>query len=260
MEERGLGSSVLHPLIEKLSKHGWQVSIDMRLPHEPSSEFLNASAVVIPVNHGYDTNAKALVKAATQAGVQPVVLGRVFPNVAAIQVDGDQIGGGRLVADYLLGQGHRHIALIGGVPGDPHSEARQKGFSDSSEAAAKIERWGDGLYTIADAHRLVTQRLAEGRRPTAIFCVSDRMALGALLALREAGLSVPHDVSLIGFDDQAEFVSISPRLSTVRLVSDGVGEQLAGMLAPATTPSRQELILSARLILRGSTAAPKDTP
>jgi len=258
MEERGLGGSVLHPLIENLSTHGWQTSIDTRLPSDPPAELLSASAVVVPVNHGYDTKAKALIIATTQAGVQAVVLGRVFDDVTAIYVDGDQMGGGRLVAEFLLGQGHRYIALIGGISGDPHSEARLKGFTDVAKRTCKLEPWGNGQYTIADAHRLVVQRLAEGLRPTAIFCVSDRMALGALLALREAGLAVPQDVSLVGFDDQTEFTAISPRLSTIRLVADGVGARLANLLEPATTPSRQDIILPARLIVRGSTAVPKE--
>ena len=260
MEERGLGGSVLHPLMEALAGHGWSASIDTRMPVEATAELLSASAVVIPVNHGYDAQAKKIAQAATKAGVQPVLLGRIIDGLTAIQVDGDQHGGGRLAAEFLLGQGHRHLALVAGISGDPHSEARIAGFLSTAQRSSTIERWGAGNFTVSDAHRLVAAQLAKGSRPTAIFCVSDRMALGALLALREAGLAVPRDVSLVGFDDQAEFANVSPGLSTHRRVADGLGAKLATLLEPATTPSSERLLLSARLMVRGSTAVPRSTP
>jgi DNA-binding LacI/PurR family transcriptional regulator len=254
MDDRGLGGSVLHPLMEALALQGWTASIDTRLPDEATPELLSASAVVIPVNHGFDA------QAAAKAGVQPVMLGRMIDGLTAIQVDGDQHGGGRLAAEFLLGQGHRHVALVAGIAGDPHSEARIAGFLSTAQRSSKIERWGEGNFTVADAHRLVAAQLAKGSRPTAIFCVSDRMALGALLALREAGLAVPRDVSLVGFDDQAEFANVSPGLSTIRLVADGIGERLATLLEPATTPSSERLLLTARLMVRGSTSVPRNAP
>lgn len=260
MDDRGLGGSVLHPLMEALAVQGWTASIDTRLPDEATPELLSASAVVIPVNHGFDAQAKKLAQAAAKAGVQPVMLGRIMDGLTAIQIDGDQHGGGRLAAEFLLGQGHRHIALVAGIAGDPHSEARITGFLSTAQRSGKIERWGHGNFTVADAHRLVASQLTKGSRPTAIFCVSDRMALGALLALREAGLAVPRDVSLVGFDDQAEFANVGPGLSTIRLVADGIGAQLATLLEPATTPSSERLLLSARLMVRGSTAVPRNTP
>jgi LacI family transcriptional regulator len=260
MEERGLGASVLHPLMEALAVQGWTASIDTRLPEEPTPEVLSASAVVIPVNHGFDERAKSLAKAAVKAGVQPVLLGRMMEGIAAIQVDGDQHGGGRLAAEFLMGQGHRQIALVAGIAGDPHSEARLAGFLSVAQRTAKVERWGHGDYTVAGAHRLVAAQLAKGSRPTAIFCVNDRMALGTLLALREAGLAVPRDVSLVGFDDQAEYANVAPGLSTIRLVADGVGAHLATLLEPATSPSTHRLLLTARLMVRGSTAAPRSSP
>lgn len=260
MEERGLGASVLQPLMDALAERGWQASVDTRLPNEAGGDLLSASVVVVPVNHGFDEAASKLIRLAAQSGVQPVVLGRIIDGVAGIQVDGDQFGGGRLAAEFLLGQGHRHIALVGGISGDPHSEARINGFMGTSGRTAKVEHWGDGGFTIADAHRLVAQRLAAGARPTAIFCASDRMALGTLLALREAGLAVPKDVSLVGFDDQAEFANVAPGLSTIRLVSEGIGARIATLLEPSTPLKSERLLLTARLMVRGSTSAPRSSP
>jgi LacI family transcriptional regulator len=259
MEERGLGISVLHPLMDALATRGWLASVDPHMPPVPGAALLSATAVVVPVNHGFDQAASALVAAAVAGGVQPVVLGRILPGVTAIQVDGDQDGGGRLAAEHLIGLGHRRIALVGGITGDPHSEARLASFTAAARKT-KVERWGDGGFTVAGAHRLVAGRLAGGARPTAIFCASDRMALGALLALREAGLSVPGDVSLVGFDDQAEFANVAPGLTTIRLDADGAGQRLAALLDPATTPSSEHLVLPARLVTRGSAGMPKGSP
>ncbi len=266
MEERGLGASVLQPLMAALAARGWLASVDARLPDDPAAPgaaVLSASAVVVPVNLGYDAAAGALVRAAAAGGVQAVVLGRILPDVTAIQIDGDQEGGGRLAAEHLLALGHRRIALVGGVSGDPHSAARLAGFSAAARLAtprAALEQWGEGGYSVAGAHRLVAARLAAGDRPTAIFCANDRMALGALLALREAGVAVPGQVSLVGFDDQAEFAAVAPGLTTVRLDAEGAGQRLALLLDPATAPSAEHIILPARLVVRGSTASPGKKP
>src|SRR5471032_1091098 len=87
MEERGLGGSVLHPLMDALASRGWLASIDTRLPADPSApgaELLSAAAVVVPVNLGFDTAAAALIAAAAAGGVQPVALGRFLPDLTAI--------------------------------------------------------------------------------------------------------------------------------------------------------------------------------
>jgi DNA-binding LacI/PurR family transcriptional regulator len=260
MEERGLGASVLQPLMDALAARGWLASVDTRLPAVAGGDLLSASAVVVPVNHGFDEAAGRLVRSAAASGVQPVVLGRIGDRFAGIQVDGDQFGGGRLAAEFLLGQGHRQIGLVGGIAGDPHSEARLAGFLGTAARTAKAELWGDGGFTIAAAHRLVAARLAGGARPTAIFCASDRMALGTLLALREAGLAVPKDVSLVGFDDQAEFAQVAPGLSTIRLVSEDIGTRIAALLEPSSPLKSERLQMTARLMVRGSTSAPRTSP
>lgn len=259
MEERGLGASVLHPLMDALALHGWSASIDTRFPANPAipgADLLSAAAVVIPVNRGFDAAATTLIAAAASGGVQPVVLGRLLPAVTAIQIDGDQHAGGRLAAEHLLALGHRQCAIVSGNEDDPHSAARSAGFTEVfAKRRLRVEQWGSGGFTIAGGQRVVAGRIAQGTKPTAIFCCNDRMALGALLALRAAKLKVPTDVSLIGFDDQSEFVDVAPGLTTIRLVADGVGRRLATLLATARQPMAQHIILPAQLVVRGSTSA-----
>ena len=240
MDVRGLGGSVLYPLMDALAGHGWMTSVDPRLPGDDlDAALLTSTAVVIPVNYGFDAAAHALAMTAITAGVQPVLLGRILPDIQAIQVDGDQRGGGRLAAEHLLGLGHRHIAVVGGDANDAHTRERLAGFTSVCAAqGVNPELWGDGNYRTDGAHRLVASRLASGSRPTAVFCCNDRMAVGALLALREAGLDVPRQVSLVGFDDQEEYTSIAPGLTTVRFESTGIGARLAALLEP-NTPFRR---------------------
>ena len=264
MEERGLGGSVVHQLMDALAERGWLASVETRMPADPSQpgpDVLSASALVVPVNLGYDGAATKLVIAATAGGVQAVVLGRFMPALTAIQVDADQYAGGRLAAEHLLSLGHRHLALVAGVAGDPHSEARCAGFlAACSSKGVEVEQWGPGGYTVAGGHRLVAERLRSGMQPQALFCCSDRMALGALLALREAGIAVPEAVSLMGFDDQGEFVDVMPGITSIRLVAEGVGTRLAALLDPATPPRAERLILPPRLMVRGSTASSQGHP
>jgi LacI family transcriptional regulator len=267
MEVRGLGGSVLYPLLDALTSRGWLASVDPRLPTDPDDagpSLFSAAAVLLPVNLGFDERVAAIARAAAARGVQPVILGRHLDGVPAIQVDGDQHGGGRLLAEHLIGLGHRRIAVIGGAAGDPHSDARQAGFAavcaEHGIALPASHAWGEGGYQAAGAHRLVASRLAAGPRPTAIVCCNDRMALGALLALREVGLRVPEDVSLVGFDDQQEFSEVAPGLTTVRLDTGGLGARLADLLVPAAGLRDERISVPTRLVIRGSTAPPRKQP
>lgn len=257
MDARGTGGAVLQPLLEALAAQGWHTTVDPHLPTAGAglgTEVLGAAAVLIPVNIGFDEAALALARQATAAGVQTVLLGRRTPGLAAIQVDGDQEAGGRLAAEHLLGLGCRRIALIGGVAADAHTAARIAGFQAVCGRQVQATVWGDGHYTIDGAYRLTAQRLAGKDRPQAIFCCNDRMALGALLALREAGLAAPDDVALMGFDDEADFVAVAPGLTSVRIEAQGAGARLAALLEPGRPPRTAVLALPPRLVPRASTA------
>lgn len=210
--------------------------------------------MLIPVNHGFDEQVRALAHLAAAGGAQPVLLGRFLPDVPAIRIDGDQQAGGALAAEHLLGLGHRRIAVMGGDHADPHSIARLAGFTAACATRGVIpESWGDADYSTAGGHRLASARLHAGSRPTAIFCCNDRMALGTLLALREAGLSVPQ-TSLVGFDDDEECTSVTPGITSIRFDSAGVGARVAALLDPTSAPRSEHVVLPARLIARGSSA------
>lgn len=129
--------------------------------------------------------------------------------------------GGRLAAEALLGRGHREIACIAGPDEAPDNRLRMAGFH------AELARHG---VEVADAHRATgdfsfasgfaaTRRLLEhgARRWTALFCANDVMAMAAISRLARAGVAVPRDVSVLGFDDADIATYTTPQLTTVRI-------------------------------------------
>ena len=129
----------------------------------------------------------------------------------------DQFEGARLATRHLLDRGHSRIAHLSG-PGDwSEARARRDGFVAELEAAGLrpvVSREGD--WTAASGAAIGAELLARSERPTAIFSSNDQMALGVLHGARLAGLRVPDDLALVGFDDIPEAAYLAPPLTTVR--------------------------------------------
>jgi DNA-binding LacI/PurR family transcriptional regulator len=184
--------------------------------------------------------------------------------------------GARLAAEHLLGLGHRRFALLcertrdDGYSGPmtPERERtttyainreRTKGYRDALEAAGIA--WEHvpkhELPANHPDHGLEGARavLNTTPRPTALLAGTDQLALGALEATRVLGLSVPNDVSVVGFDDVPGAAWSTPALTTVRQPLLEKGE-IAGRLLIAAAPDRDEVILPVELVVRGTTAPP----
>jgi LacI family transcriptional regulator len=152
----------------------------------------------------------------------------------------DEERGGRDAAALLLDAGHRRIAFIDGPRGRYASEARLRGFRAELERAGvgldpALLSWStghpDGGYE--HTHALMGLR----RPPTAIFCFNDRTAFGAYEAIKERGLRIPQDVSIVGYDDLDLASYAHPALSTIALPQYEMGrlaceQLLAGDVAP----------------------------
>jgi len=142
-----------------------------------------------------------------QAGIPYVTLSDACTgDVNCISPDNDQ--GGYLATQYLLELGHRRIAYVGdefpNVYGFPTSELRYEGYRSALkdyDAPYRSEYICLGAHGEETAHRLTKLLLALPEPPTAIFAMSDIQAVGSILAIREAGLRIPEDISVIGFDD-----------------------------------------------------------
>lgn len=131
----------------------------------------------------------------------------------------DDVAAARETAAYLIGLGHRDIAIIKGDPTHHSSEARLIGYSHAlAEAgvAMRLDRIEQGDYSFESGYACAQRILSARVRPTAILAQNDDMAVGALMAARDAGLSVPGDLSITGFDDSEVSRIVWPRLTTVR--------------------------------------------
>ncbi|GGY27092.1 LacI family DNA-binding transcriptional regulator [Pseudoduganella albidiflava] len=132
----------------------------------------------------------------------------------------DHMLGGRLAARTLLENGHRDIALLTGPMELEDSVARIDGFL-AELAAAGIDTtamWRrEGDFSPAAGWAAARELVASGRKPTALFCANDEMAVGALSHFQEAGIRVPHDLSVLAYDDTPSAEYAAPRLTSVRM-------------------------------------------
>ena len=158
-------------------------------------------------------------------------------------VNVDDRGGARKAADHLLGLGHRELGIVTVAAEEAHPERqRMLGWLDALGAAGidPVVAHADSNVdddAVAAAHSL----LAQDVRPTALLCFSDVLALGALRAADRLGLTVPADLSVVGFDDSPVARRSHPALTTVR--QDLVGK---GRLAADTLMSAMGLHASAK--------------
>jgi DNA-binding LacI/PurR family transcriptional regulator len=148
----------------------------------------------------------------------PVVLIGGTPHPHADRVYIDDYAAARDVMSYLTDKGHRIIAHITGAPGMASSSARRQGYRDGLGAVAlpsssDLEIPGTFLYE--GGYSAMRQLLDRTPRPTAVFAANDETALGAMAACFDAGVRVPGDVAIVGFDDIALAANVRPALTTV---------------------------------------------
>lgn len=197
----------------------------------------------------------ALLGALRGAPLPVVALWTQRPAAGVAAVDVDHALGARLAAEHLLGLGHRHICFYGGGEGSgvEHFARREAGYRDALRAAGAAPR-----PAVHDGARLV-QAVRDG--VTAVFAETDLGAAAAFAALRAAGLQVPADVSLVGFDDIQGAEYIAGGLSTVYQPAEEMAA--AGVLAlldllDGGVPGLR--LVPPRLIVRRTTAAPRCRP
>ena len=177
-----------------------------------------------------------------------VVTGRTLKAPGLYALNFDNYEGGRLATHHLLTLGHRRIAFIAGDPRHPDAKERLRGYRAALQAAGiafEQDLVVPGQYT-EDSGRMAVERLLDSREAfTAIFAANDPMAFGAALALHRHNLRVPHDVSLVGFDDLVGALFALPPLSTVhhpvyelgQIAAAAMLELLAGKVPSAKLPA-----------------------
>ncbi|MBV8256949.1 MAG: LacI family DNA-binding transcriptional regulator [Actinobacteria bacterium] len=181
-----------------------------------------------------------------------------IPSVSAAHAS----GAGQAV-EHLLGLGHRRIAAITGPHDWVATEDRLRGYHAALGSAgimAAPELVVDaGQWEIAAGVEAAERLLSLPEPPTAIFAFNDNLAVGAIRAARSRGLSVPEDLSVVGFDDVEQATVITPELTTVRQPLEEMGRMAVTLLIRLLDRQRFETLhveLATRLVVRDSTAPP----
>lgn len=165
--------------------------------------------------------------------------------------------------EHLLSLGHHRIAIVKGASGNYDAAERLRGYRLALRDAGitperSLECRGD--FSEAGGYAAALTLIESKHRPTAIFAANDSMAIGVLSALREAGLRVPEDIAVGGFDDIPLARYMDPPLTSVRVPISELGARAVGTLLEAiarkTHHTRQRSRVSTELVIRRSTGAP----
>jgi DNA-binding LacI/PurR family transcriptional regulator len=165
-----------------------------------------------------------------ERGLPMVVFDRVTPDLIAPSVRLDNEEGGFIATEHLLEQGYSRIAILAGPVNLGVSNSRLEGYLKAlRKHRVKIDRH---LIIYCDfnqdyAYFATQELLAMKKRPDAIFTISDRMAIGAMLAIKEKGLKMPQDIGLVGFNNEPVVSLVTPRISSVDLPSFEMGKVAA---------------------------------
>ncbi len=202
-----------------------------------------------------------------RAGV-PIVLvdSTALPEHGSVEID--DVGGARAAAEHLIGLGHRKVLVIGveppapsrGMDPDGVTSRRLRGYREAF-AAAGMEIPDNcvvvGPASIDGGIAALNHAWDDGMRPTAVLAMSDAMAIGAMRALRDMRLTIPGDVSVVGFDDIDLAPHVDPPLTTVHQPIRRKGEEAVRLLLTVVqrraSASPEHRRLETRLIVRGST-------
>jgi len=192
-------------------------------------------------------------------GTPVVVLDRRVPDGQVDVVRCDSTGGAYRLVRLLLARGHRRVALLGGPRGVSTADDRVAGYR-----RALAERGLDvdgapvyrGSFTQASGYEMTRRALAATPRPTALFAANNFIAIGAIRALRDAGLRVPEDVALVAFDDLPPALVIDPFLTVAAQPAYEMGrratELLLARLSGEAPEAHQEIVLPTQVIVRQS--------
>ena len=183
------------------------------------------------------------------------------PRVTSIAVD--DASGVRQAMEHLLALGHTQIVNLGGNDIEASARQRTKVYRALMTQAGLTPVSYPGFHDAASGRRGVDLAFADNQRPTAIFASNDCIALGAIDRLKGMGFSVPNDVSVIGFDDIPDAKTEVFSLSTIRQDCDGQARAAVNALQAiikADKRTTRAQVMPVELVIRRSTAAPKDFP
>lgn len=268
-EDHGTGNSLINPFFLSMlgsitratANRGYdllisfqQFSEDWHADYEDS----NRADGIIFLGYGdYESFVKKLTYL-TDVGAHFITWGPVLEGQPGVSIGCENVHSSQMATEHLIRLGRKNIAFLGDVSADhsPEFEMRYKGYQQALKQAgmAVDERLQIAAETSEEEGYKATLRLLQKRIPfDAIFGASDLIAIGAIKALEEAGLNVPHDVAVMGFDDIPMASYTHPPLSTVKQNTTLAGELLVdSLLKKVKGEPVESMLLPAQLVVRGS--------
>lgn len=181
-----------------------------------------------------------------EAGAHTAVVGSGAPGVRSVDVDNR--GGAAALARELRGRGYRDFAVLAGPEELVTVRDRVEGFRSVAGPASVVH----DEFSRAGGHRAMTRLLTSGGRPECVFAVSDVMAIGAMAALREAGITPGDDIAVAGFDDIPLVADVTPALTSVALPLADIGAAALELALADEEPAHREPV-AAVVQIRAST-------
>ncbi|HEV8077525.1 MAG TPA: substrate-binding domain-containing protein, partial [Marinobacter sp.] len=168
-------------------------------------------------------------------------------------------GAAKSLVDYLISLGHTRIGVITGLKDNPHTHDRLAGYKERLEQAGiAFDRAliAEGDFTIWSGLNSAQQFCNMEQRPTAVFCMNDEMAIGAMQTIKSHGLKIPEDISVAGFDDISYARYCDPSLTTIAQPAEEIGKLAMDMLLrliEGEPLAQTEAVLPAEFVIRKST-------
>jgi LacI family transcriptional regulator len=191
-----------------------------------------------------------------------VILDRHIPGVKVDSVRCDSEGGGYELVQLLLSLGHRQIAMLSGPQGVSSADDRVTGYQKAM-AQLGLDHQNEmvfyGEFTQQSGYKMMQRALAVEPRPTAVFAGNNFITIGSFKAVRDAGLRVPEDIALVGFDDLPATLIIDPFFTVASQPAYEMGKQatelILARIAGQAPAECQESVLPTEIIIRRSSGA-----
>jgi LacI family transcriptional regulator len=258
---------LLEGIRSRLCASGCDLLLFTTVDHDPDAYLRRCrdSGVDGVILHGF-TIGDARVFRLLEAGIPCVGLDDIGIVANLGHVSSDNVGGAIEAVRHLVAVGRRRIATIHAPLSHAVGGERLIGFRIGLEEVGLPclpEYLAEADFLLYDGVTAMEQLLALDERPDAVFAASDVMAIGAISAIEKAGLRVPDDIAIVGFDDVPYATFVSPQLTTVRQDAPAQGIAAAeGLLRMIVDPSTSpiELVVPVELIVRESSGATDETP
>ncbi len=191
-----------------------------------------------------------------------VVLDRRIPDASVDVVRCDSEDGAYRLVLLLLSLGHRRIVFLSGPRGISTAEDRVRGYRCALSEAGLIENETIfyGAFTVMSGYEMASQLLKLNPRPTAILASNNFIAVGAMRALREAGIRIPEDIAVVGFDDLPDHLIVEPYMTVAAQPAYEMGQKatelLLNRLSGEVAYAHQEIVLPVEVVVRQTSGGP----